>query len=396
MSRSKCVLTIRSFLVSYVILCFLPCRICALQQFTRTEVGVTSSFLPGNRFSSASDFGIGGRFTYNLSSGFAIDSEIDSYLTNLDASQRSFQFGGRAVLGVLGVKAGIRCHKYGIFFKARPGVLSFAGAFSSSLFGPATTRITHAALDLGVASEFYPSHHAVLRLDIGTLLVRYGDATLFSTPTPTGTFTIRSTGIVGAPWHVAIGASYRLGHPLEEKEEPFHRPARLELGGEYSLLTLERSATTVRDESGFGGWAVWNFKKYVGLDSAVSFFPRQVRFADFQQGGRILQALVGLRSGVQQRHFGIFARFRPGLQLYTDTTQNETQPNLTHFANVAFDLGGSIEVYTSQHTLLRFDAGDTIIHYRARDIIAPDGTALHFPGFTNPTIQLTSGFGFRF
>jgi hypothetical protein len=384
------------FLLTLVFIVLIPNRLLS-QQFTRTEIGMAASVLAGNRSSSVTDAGLGSRFTYNLSSSFSIDSEFDTYFTNINVGQRSLQDGGRAILGLIGPKAGLRRPTYGIFFKARPGFISFANALSSSsLFGAlATKRITHVALDLGLASEFYPSTRTILRLDVGALLVRYGDATLFSAPIPNGVFSIRSSGSVNSPWHIAVGAGYRLGTLHEQNESPASAQ-RFQVGVQYSLFTLERSAGTVRDESGVGGWTNWNFSKYFGLDSGVSFFPRQVRFADFQQGGRILQALVGLRSGIRRQRFGVFGKFRPGLQLYTATEQNQTGASLTHFADAALDLGGIIEIYTSRRTLLRFDAGNTFVHYRGRDVVARDGTPVHIPAFTKSTIQLTSGFGFRF
>jgi hypothetical protein len=366
------------------------------QQFTRTEIGIVTSLLPDNRLLSVTDAGIGARFTYNLTSSFAVDSEVDSYPTNTGLALTSLQDGGRATSFVIGPKVGIRGRRYSIFFKARPGFMSFGDTFTSvdvisnSL---ATARKTHATLDLGVASEFATSTRAVLRFDIGTLLVRYGDATLFSFHGASA----RTVGRVEAPWHLGVGIGYRLGNlEAAEGSSPSSRPEHFQFGGQYSLMTLERSAQTVRDESAIGGWFTWNFNRYVGLDSSFSCFPRQVRFVDFQQGGRIVQVLAGIRSGVRRGRLGVFGKFRPGLQLYTLTVQNQQTQNLTPFANFAFDVGGIIEVYTSRHTLLRFDAGNTIIRYRARSTIEFDGGVFQSPGFTKPTIQLTSGFGFRF
>ena len=295
-------------------------------------------------------------------------------------------------MAVAGIKSGFRSRRYGVFFAARPGILSFSDA---SIFGSptATTRITHFAMDLGIASEFYPTARMILRVDMGTLLVRYGDTLLFSDPS--SGITIHSMGGVNAPWHVSVGASYRLGR-LQEKEERSPEPGRFEFGGQYSLFILERSFQTLGEESGVGAWATWNFNKYVALDSAVLFFPSFYRVADFQQGGKIIQTLFGLRGGIRRGRLGIYAKFRPGLQIYTLTNGVVRSPIDTHFTNPAFDAGGIVEVHTSRHTLLRFDVGDTIVHFRARDITLSDGTPFHVGGFTNNTIQITAGFGFRF
>jgi hypothetical protein len=387
---NKAVLVVSAFLTT------LACSLKA-QEFTRIEVGVDTSILhPGHPFSSVTDVGVGGRFTYNFSPGFSIDSELDYYSTNL--GRVSTQAGGRAIMGVFGPKAGIRTRKYGVFLKARAGFMSFSDAGTSAdvstspIVAVATARKTHAALDLGAVAEFYPSTRTILRLDVGQLLVRYGDATLLSIP---DVISVRTPGRIGGPLHIQVGASYRLG-ALREESEDSSAAWRFAAGAQYSLLTSERGLDTVRDESGLGGFFTWNFSKYFALDSSATFFPRKIHIADFQQGGRMFQALAGIRGGVRRGRIGVFAKFRPGIQRYSLTEQNQITFQDSPFTDVAFDIGGIIEVYTSRRTLLRFDAGNTSIYYRAKDIPLDNGQLFHAPAFTNNTIQITAGFGFRF
>jgi hypothetical protein len=61
---------------------------------------------------------------------------------------------------------------------------------------------------------------------------------------------------------------------------------------------------------------------------------------------------------------------------------------------LALDLGGGIEVFTSKHTVLRFDAGDMLVFLGSRDI--PGTTPVHVPGAVLNTLQLTTAFGWRF
>src|SRR5215472_12500920 len=166
---------LRASALSFTLACILVLGYTAVAQpVTRSEVGINTAILPSNRLGSFTDVGIGLRYTYNISSNLGIDSEVDSYLTNTNPVQANIQFGGRASLVLLGLKAGIRAQRYGVFFRAAPGAMSFSDALTSaSIFGShATTRRTHAVLGLGIASEFYPSSLIVLRLDAGTLLVR--------------------------------------------------------------------------------------------------------------------------------------------------------------------------------------------------------------------------------
>lgn len=145
--------------------------------------------------------GVGGRFTYNIDKHVAL--EAAGYFFPGKCESCSGEVTGRVAEGLFGVKAGKRFEKWGVFAKARPGVITFGkGAFditSVSLqgggggprlacFGPdplapapcfsfRETRLTHAALDLGGVLEFYPSKQIVVRLDGGDTMIRYGQRT---------------------------------------------------------------------------------------------------------------------------------------------------------------------------------------------------------------------------
>jgi hypothetical protein len=373
------------------IVMWLSCAAIA-QEFTKTEIGAGTSVLVQDRLFSRTDVGIGGRFTYNFTPSIAIDSEVTSYFTNV--TSRSVQDGGRAIVGLMGPKAGIRRDRFGIFFKARAGVMSFSNVLTSAaIFGSAdTARKTHAALDLGLAAEFYRSPRAILRFDIGRMLVRYGEST--AAILPNGVAFV-NRGTITGPLYLEAGTSYRLGK-LREDRETSSAPQRFEAGIQYSLLSSVRGfQEIVRDESGAGGWFTWNFSKYVGLDASSTFFPRMIHLADFQQGGRMSQALAGVRAGVRRGRFGVFGKFRPGIQRYSNTEADPAPFGTAPFSDFVLDAGGIIEFYGARHSVFRFDAGNTSIHYRAKDLTFADGP-FNAAAFTNNTIQLSMGFGFRF
>ena len=123
--------------------------------------------------------GIGGRFTYNLNRVFAL--EAAGYFF----PRRCFQCrnGGRITEGFGGVKAGKRFESWGIFAKARPGVISFSEGTFNVVDNPAApafpisfelSRLTTVATDTGSVVEFYPSKRLVTRFDAGvtTLYLR--------------------------------------------------------------------------------------------------------------------------------------------------------------------------------------------------------------------------------
>ena len=112
--------------------------------------------------------GFGGRFTYNLNRSVAVKAA--GYLFQGGISQSFF-----------GVKAGKRSQKWGIFAKARPGLMSVSdGKFDIVAIpgdtGPfpfrfVTSRQTSFALDVGGVLEFYPSKKIVTRFDFGVPII---------------------------------------------------------------------------------------------------------------------------------------------------------------------------------------------------------------------------------
>jgi len=125
--------------------------------------------------------GIGGRFTYNLNKVFSLEAAGYYF------PKRCFfcRNAGRITEGLAGVKAGKRFEKWGVFAKARPGVISFSeGTFDLfSVAGPAfpivfeRSRLTTFAMDVGGVVEFYPSKHLVTRFDAGDTIIHFGRRT---------------------------------------------------------------------------------------------------------------------------------------------------------------------------------------------------------------------------
>jgi hypothetical protein len=212
---------------------------------------------------------------------------------------------------------------------------------------------------------------------------------------------LRTFGLISSPYHILIGVGYRLG-AVQAGRERETAASRVQFGVQYSLQTLQRDFSITRDESAVGGWLTYSIGRHFGLDASANFFPREQKVASFQQGGQMMQGLAGLRWGVRRDHWGVFAKFRPGVQIYTLTSGFDfrqlldAHQSLPTFVNLAFDTGGIFEVYTSRHTMVRFDAGDTQIHFRKRHFLDTNGNPFTVPGETHPSIQFTVGFGLRF
>jgi hypothetical protein len=80
--------------------------------------------------------------------------------------------------------------KFGLFGKARPGMMSFSETFMFDSFGPNFNvqshfgRSNHFSMDVGGVLEFYPSARVVARFDCGDTMIRFGESTLLAFPEP--------------------------------------------------------------------------------------------------------------------------------------------------------------------------------------------------------------------
>jgi len=131
---------------------------------------------------------------------------------------------------------------------------------------------------------------------------------------------------------------------------------------------------------GAGTRFTYNLNNYIAFDSEVNFFLPDEGPAYATQG------LFGIKAGKRTRHFGIFAKARPGFQ--TNLAVNDPEP-----ARLALDVGGVAEFYPDRHVVLRFDAGDVIIPFR-NNVVGQGLFAQRLGTTHNP--QFSLGVGVRF
>jgi hypothetical protein len=209
---------------------------------------------------------------------------------------------------------------------------------------------------------------------------------------------------------------------------------RFEVGGQFSLLNLSTvrghsgrtnpclvppcpSNITIEydreTEPGFGGSIGYHITDNLAVEAEANFFPGE---DDFGQGSQF-QGLFGVKAGWRFETVGLFGKARPGflsgrvsdfllrrdlaciavfpppVGCFEEVRRRET--------NFAFDVGGVLEIYPSKRTVLRFDAGDTIVRLGARSIRAsstafPQGVVVGVPAKTTHNLQGSVRFGVRF
>lgn len=204
---------------------------------------------------------------------------------------------------------------------------------------------------------------------------------------------------------------------------------KVEIGGQFSflqVLTLTANSTGIvcvttpcpttaftRDTNtdvGFGPRLGYNATSYLTLEAEMNFFPRDRDL----EGGRKVQGLFGAKVGKRFEKAGIFAKARPGFVRFSrgdyvlgpGACIAVFPPPIACFqpvskTNFAIDIGGVAELYPSTNTIIRLDAGDTIIRFGDRRVAANSNTVsslvvVPLAAETKHNLQVSVGFGFRF
>ena len=170
---------------------------------------------------------------------------------------------------------------------------------------------------------------------------------------------------------------------------------RAEVGVLYTGVKLEGFGETV---NGLGGRFGYNFNKNLALDTEFSFFP-ETHFGNSQSGQKT-QAFAGIRAGARSRYVGLFAKARPGVMFIGEVTSGFNcdgtsfgQTCRPSHNNFAFDAGGVLEFYPSARSIIRLDAGDTIV--RIRNATAGVIGSSVVTSETTHNFQFSVGFGYR-
>jgi hypothetical protein len=172
---------------------------------------------------------------------------------------------------------------------------------------------------------------------------------------------------------------------------------KAEVGAVYTGINLKGFGETV---NGVGGRFVYNINSHLAVDGEASFFP-EIHFGNNQVGQKV-QLFIGGKAGVRSRYVGVFVKARPGVMSIGEVTSGFSCGR-TGFGticrprhnNFALDLGVVGEFYPSSRTIIRFDAGDTIVRMRT----ATAGVLFMNSSITSRTtqnFQFSVGLGYRF
>lgn len=155
----------------------------------RVEVAASVSLLRLSDF-GATNAGVGGRVSFDLTKWIALDGEVNFFPHDRidnpesDTSVGPFHLANdrSRTDALFGVRVGARTGRVGAFVKARPGVTRLSdkgtecigsGCAVIQMLRATGTNRSEFAFDLGGGIELYPTARTVARVDLGDTMIRH-------------------------------------------------------------------------------------------------------------------------------------------------------------------------------------------------------------------------------
>ena len=183
------------------------------------------------------------------------------------------------------------------------------------------------------------------------------------------------------------------------------KKAKIEIGVQSTSLTLFHPDFPGDDtQQGIGGRVTYNFNRTIAAEAEINFFPQKQII--FTADGSAIQAQFGLKAGKRFEKFGLFAKGRPGfisVDRVGSFIQGSQIPSGANFkiereTFFSMDMGGVLELYPSRRTVVRLEAGDTVIRhppvFGQVSITNPAVEQIRPARFTH-NFQFTAGVAFR-
>ena len=180
------------------------------------------------------------------------------------------------------------------------------------------------------------------------------------------------------------------------------RAQRLETGFFFTYAFLEEIGSNDHEvgtsTAGFGGRVAWHLLPFVDVDGELTVHPP----AGFS--GYRVQGFAGAKAGARVSRVGLFVKVRPGFLYFSKDPfgvgrRGAAFPETVwaHSLEPAMDIGGVIEYFASNAVIVRFDLGETIVHYEPRQVFFSVREPLReVGGFTTRNRQWSFGVGKRF
>lgn len=176
---------------------------------------------------------------------------------------------------------------------------------------------------------------------------------------------------------------------------------RFEAGPLFSSFHATLGSTGIQEQFELGGRFTWNCFPHLALEGEYASSLRNPEDETQADGGYFSQALFGVKTGVRWKHWGIFAKFRPGLTSYSnvitsfDTRSGFAVLTFGRLNYLAFDTGGGAEFFLSRRFLVRYDASDLITHEGNHPFLY-NGSQITFSPITHNNFESEIAVAIRF
>ncbi len=176
---------------------------------------------------------------------------------------------------------------------------------------------------------------------------------------------------------------------------------KLEVSGQLVVNDLAELETT---DLGFGGRFGFRATSLLTFEGELNLFPSDIPEEVPVTSSR-LEGLFGVKVGPRFNRFSVFGKVRPGflqfgeapgpipcILIYPPPLSCVLASGQTVFA---LDLGGGVELYPTDRSLVRFEVSDLMLQYEG-PVLNRDGEAFTEGGFWGHNLRLAIATGFRF
>ena len=271
-------------------------------------------------------------------------------------------------------------------------------------FTNALTNTTSEVVPFGGATHFALTYGAGLAVAVSRTVSAVADAnfSVYSAPSDPRTLDTTPGGHAVTPSEVdssftfSVGLAYGLGSKTVLSPDEAAPAGRLVVGPEIGMVTSAPPLSLVREnQAAYGGFVAYRVSPHVWATGSLGGVHRPSAVVSTVEGGHAMEALGGLRLGLERRRVGIFAKIGAGALRESRTLRSMTAfvPTFGPAEMAVVDFGGVLEIYTTPHTLVHVDAGDPQTFWRGTTIV--DGSLAKVSSPWADNIQISVGFGWR-
>jgi hypothetical protein len=375
----------------------------AQDQSSRVELGGQISAVRPDEFDRRMWTGMGVQVDFPVTQRVAVESRAVFFPR--DEPVRYQTQGGKTFQLSTGFRGKfISSRRVSVYGVVMPGLVHFTHTTTHFENGsPLAGGATHFTVGMGGGVEIYPAPRWVAHFELSGILYSIPGAEVSrSSPGPTGAYlSLNVPGSIENPSQISAGLGYRIGG-LRKRRPEQPESGRWEVGPNVSYFT---SMTALGDDprrsGGVGGFASYRLSEYIDADASIGAYLSAAEVTTPFDGGRVVQAVAGLKAGLRRDRFGIFVKARTGVNSHSRVLESLSHapfaaPTYARSNAVALDMGAVLETYVRRHLLFRFDAGDVVSFFHSTTITV-DGESVGeaAPRYTD-SIQMSLGVGWKF